>query len=177
MSQDYMTASMWYNISTASGGPDKNRALEELSKRMTPEELSQAQQISREDASLEQMEAKTHEFRRAAEGAKAAWFHYSGHGTEVKGVNYLIPVDADVKNEFQVKHQAFAIDQMLGALEEAGAPLKVVVLDYCRNNPFGRGWSRSGSVGLAQISDTPSGTIIAFATSPGKEAADGCVGW
>ena len=129
--------------------------------------------IVAEDASLEQMEAKALEFRRAAQGAKAAWFHYSGHGAEVKGANYLLPVNADVKGEFQVKHQTFALDQMLGAMEESGVPLKVVVLDCCRNNPFGRGWSRSGSSGLAAISDTPSGTIIAFATSPGKEAEDG----
>jgi formylglycine-generating enzyme required for sulfatase activity len=126
-----------------------------------------------ENAGLEQMEAKTLEFRHAAQGAKAAWFHYSGHGAEVKGVNYLIPVDAEVKEEFQVKHKAFALDQMLGAMEEAGTPLKVVVLDCCRDNPFGRGWSRNGAAGLAQVAGTPAGTIIAFATSPGKVAADG----
>lgn len=129
--------------------------------------------IVAEDAGLEQMEKKVLEFRRAAQGAKAAWFHYSGHGVEVKGSNYLVPVDADVQDEFQVKHKTYALDQMLGAMEESGTPLKVVVLDCCRDNPFGRGWSRSGSTGLAQIADTPSGTIIAFATSPGKVAEDG----
>ena len=130
------------------------------------------QVIIAEDASLEQMEAKALEFKRAAVGAKAAWFHYSGHGAEVEGVNYLIPVDANVKDKFQVKHQTFAVDQILGAMEDAETPLKVLVLDCCRDNPFGRGWSRSGSAGLAQIG-APSGTFIAFATSPGKVAADG----
>lgn len=126
-----------------------------------------------EDASLEQMEAKVLEFRRAAQGAKAAWFFYSGHGAEVKGTNYLVPVDAEVKEEFQIKSKAFALDQLMGAMEEAGTPLKVVVLDCCRSNPFGKGWSRAGTQGLGQVGETPKGTIIAFATAPGKVASDG----
>jgi len=129
--------------------------------------------ISGEDASLQEFEAKVLEFRRKAQGAKAAWFHYSGHGVEVAGTNYLVPVDANVEEEFQVKHKTYPLDQILGAMEGAKAPLKVVVLDCCRDNPFGRGWSRSGASGLAQVADTPDGTIIAFATSPGKVAADG----
>lgn len=126
-----------------------------------------------EDAGLAVMEQKLLEFSRAAKGAKAAWFHYSGHGAEVKGTNYLIPVDAAVQEEFQVKHKTLALDQVLAAMDNAGAPLKVVVLDCCRDNPFGKSWSRSGSKGLAQIGETPRGTIIAFATAPGKTAADG----
>ena len=126
-----------------------------------------------EDARLVAMEQKLLEFSRAAKGAKAAWFYYSGHGAEVKGTNYLIPVDAAVQEEFQVKHKTLALDQVLSAMDNAGAPLKVVVLDCCRDNPFGKSWSRSGSKGLAQIGETPRGTIIAFATAPGKTAADG----
>lgn len=129
--------------------------------------------IVAKDASLEQMEAKLIEFRRVAQGAKAAWFFYSGHGVEVKGANYLVPVDAEVKEEFQIKHKAFALDQVMGAMEDADTPLKVVVLDCCRDNPFGKGWSRSGARGLGQVGETPKGTIIAFATAPGKVAADG----
>lgn len=125
------------------------------------------------DLTLAQMEAKVLEFKRKAEGAKAAWFHYSGHGAEVDGANYLIPVDAKVEEEFQVKHKTLALDQVMGALEAAGAPLKVVVLDCCRDNPFGRGWKRNAATGLAGVAETPGGTIIAFATSPGKVAADG----
>jgi len=131
------------------------------------------QVIVAEDAGLEQMEAKVLEFRRASQGAKAAWFFYSGHGVEVKGANYLVPVDAEVKEEFQIKHKAFALDQVMAAMDEAGTPLKVVVLDCCRDNPFGKGWSRSGARGLGQVGETPKGTIIAFATAPGKVAADG----
>lgn len=126
-----------------------------------------------EDASLEEMEEKLMSFRNKAEGAKAAWFFYAGHGVEVNGVNYLVPVDAAVKEEFQVKHKTLALDQVLGAMNTAGAPLKVVVLDCCRDNPFGRSWARGAVGGLAQVGDTPQGTIIAYAAAPGKTAADG----
>ncbi len=82
-------------------------------------------------------------------------------------------MDAKVEEEFQVKHKTYPLDQLLGALEAAKTRLKVVVLECCRDNPSGRGWGRSGSQGLAQVGGSPAGTIIAFATSPGKVAADG----
>jgi formylglycine-generating enzyme required for sulfatase activity len=125
------------------------------------------------DTGLAALEQKVVEFRQAAQGAKAAWFYYAGHGVEVKGANYLVPVDAEVKEEFQVRHKTLALDQVLGALDEAGTPLKVVVLDCCRDNPFGRSWSRSAVGGLAQVGSTPEGTIIAYAAAPGKTASDG----
>lgn len=126
-----------------------------------------------EDAGLEEMEQALVEFKRAAEGADAAWFYFAGHGIEVKGSNYLVPVDAEVEEEFQVKHKTLALDLVLSALDEAATPLKVIVLDCCRNNPFGRSWRRSGGAGLGQVTDTPTGTIIAFAAAPGKTALDG----
>ena len=126
-----------------------------------------------ENAGLQEIEAKVLDFQNRARGAKAAWFHYSGHGMELRGSNYLVPVDADVKEEFQVKHKTYPLEQVMGALEGAETPLKVVVLDCCRDNPLGRGWNRSGGAGLAQVGGTPAGTIIAYATSPGMVAADG----
>jgi Caspase domain len=125
------------------------------------------------DAGHADMEKAIINFRRSAEGAKAAWFFYAGHGLEVKGSNYLVPVDAQVDDESQVKFKTVALDLVLSVLDEAGTPLKVVVLDCCRNNPFGRSWSRSGSAGLSQVTNTPSGTIIAFAAAPGNVALDG----
>jgi uncharacterized caspase-like protein len=124
------------------------------------------------DASLEVMESKVLEFSRKARDASAAWFYYAGHGIEVKGVNYLMPVDAKVEEEFQVKGQSLALDTVLAGLEEAQTPLKVIVLDCCRENPFGRSWSRGVPKGLVAVSDSPEGTIIAFAAAPGKVAAD-----
>lgn len=124
------------------------------------------------DASLETMEEKVLQFRRKAEEASAAWFYYAGHGIEVKGVNYLMPVDVKVEEEFQIKSRAFSLDTLLAALEEAGTPLKVIVLDCCRENPFGQSWTRSVSKGLSPVAVAPEGTIIAFAAAPGKVAAD-----
>lgn len=126
-----------------------------------------------EDAGLAEMEEALVEFKRAAEDAEAAWFYFAGHGIEVKGSNYLVPVDAEVDEEFQVKHKTFPLDLVLSAMDEAATPLKVIVLDCCRNNPFGRSWRRSGAAGLSQVTDTPTGTIIAFAAAPGKTALDG----
>lgn len=129
--------------------------------------------IVMENSALKNMEDKLREFKKSATGAKAAWFYYAGHGAEVAGANYLIPVDAKVETEYEVKHKTLPLDLVLGALDEAGTPLKVVVLDSCRDNPFGRNWKRTGSAGLAAIGASPEGTIIAYATSPGKVAADG----
>jgi formylglycine-generating enzyme required for sulfatase activity len=127
------------------------------------------------DAGHKEMEDKVKEFRHKAQGADAAWFYYSGHGMEVKGGNYLVPVDALLEDEYEVKHKTLALDQVLDALDEAGTPLKVVVLDCCRNNPIWQGWKSVGG-GLGQVGSTPKGTIIAFAAAPGKVALDGKAG-
>lgn len=98
-------------------------------------------------------------------------FYYAGHGVQVKGHNYLIPVDAVIEREDEVPYQSVDANQVLEKMETAKNPLNIVILDACRNNPFARG-SRSASVGLVQM-DAPVGSIIAFATAPGAEASDG----
>lgn len=98
-------------------------------------------------------------------------FYYAGHGMQVKGVNYLIPVGADIRHEDEV--QDFAVDaaMVLRKMQSAENRLNIVLLDACRNNPFARSF-RSGSRGLAQM-DAPSGSMISYATAPGSTAADG----
>lgn len=96
---------------------------------------------------------------------------YAGHGMQVKGENYLIPVDADPKGENDVTFMTINLGQVLSKLEDAKSRVNIVVLDACRDNPFARSW-RSTRGGLASI-DAPSGTVIAYATAPGKTAADG----
>ena len=125
------------------------------------------------DSPLDGMEKKLLSFRRKAESAKAAWFYYAGHGLEVKGVNYLLPVDVLLEEEFQVKSRSMSLDTVMDALDEAKTPLKVIVLDCCRENPFARSWHRGKSRGLSQISGSPEGTIISFSAAPGKTATDG----
>ncbi|MDD5175096.1 MAG: caspase family protein [Sterolibacterium sp.] len=96
-------------------------------------------------------------------------FFYAGHGMQVHGKNYLIPVDAEIKSEGSVSSEAVDVDQLLDKL--AQARLSIVILDACRNNPFERRFRGSGQ-GLAQI-NAPTGTLIAYATAPGKVASDG----
>ncbi len=96
-------------------------------------------------------------------------FFYAGHGMQVRGRNYLIPIDAEIRSESSVSSEAVDVDQLLDKL--SAARLSIVILDACRNNPFERQF-RGGGQGLAQI-NAPTGTLIAYATAPGKVAADG----
>ncbi len=103
-------------------------------------------------------------------------FYYAGHAVQVKNVNYLVPVNASIRNESQVEYDAFNVDRLLSTLEWAGNHMNIIILDACRDNPFSRGFSRSmgrgRTRGLAQMK-SPTGTFIAFATAPGTTAEDG----
>lgn len=98
-------------------------------------------------------------------------FYYAGHGMQVRGRNYLIPIMADIRREDEVEDQAVSADLVLQKMDAAKNRMNIVILDACRNNPFARSF-RSSSNGLAQM-DAPAGTIVAFATAPGSVAADG----
>ncbi|QIL73082.1 hypothetical protein G7048_23645 [Diaphorobacter sp. HDW4B] len=97
---------------------------------------------------------------------------YAGHGVQVKGVNYLPAVDADIQGEEDVALNSLNLNSLMERLDEAKAGLKILFLDACRNNPYARSF-RSGTRGLARVQDAPSGTLIHFATRPGSVAADG----
>lgn len=127
-----------------------------------------------EDLSHEGMAGALAEFASLAADAKVSLFFFAGHGLEMGGTNFLVPVDAQVEAEYQVRHRTVALDEVLGAMAEGGPEqLKVVILDCCRNNPLGRSWSRSSSQGLAAPKSTPGGTILVFAAAPGQVASDG----
>lgn len=98
-----------------------------------------------------------------------ALFFYAGHGMQVKGKNYLIPVDAQIRSEASVRAETVDVDGVLDQLTVSS--LNIVILDACRNNPFERRF-RSVGGGLAQM-DAPKGSLVAYATAPGKTAADG----
>jgi uncharacterized caspase-like protein len=129
--------------------------------------------------SRDAMTAKLLEFGKKAEGADVAVFFYAGHGIAIDGTNYLLPVDADLKSEMDVKLGA-AINVDL-TLEQtmSDAKVKLVFLDACRDNPFAakiRSAKATRSVnvatGLAEMKSSE-GTLIAFATGPGQTALDG----
>ena len=97
--------------------------------------------------------------------------YYAGHGVQVEGVNYLVPVDARIDREGDVAIEAVSASKLLAGLRLAKNNLNIIILDACRNNPF-RGFSRSAARGLARL-DAPQGSYIVFATAPGDVAADG----
>lgn len=115
------------------------------------------------------------DFGEQLKGYNVGLFYYAGHGIQVKGNNYLIPVDAALKVEQDVDYDCIDAGRLLGKMEAAGSTTNIVILDACRNNPFERQWSgRAGGQGSGlAFMNAPSGSIIAYATSPGKTASDG----
>jgi formylglycine-generating enzyme required for sulfatase activity len=101
-------------------------------------------------------------------------FYYAGHGMQVKGHNYLIPVGADITREDEITDEAVEGDLVLRKMDSANNRMNILILDACRNNPYARSF-RSGGSGLARM-DAPKGTLISYATSPGSVASDGTKG-
>ena len=99
-------------------------------------------------------------------------FFYAGHGMQVNGENYLIPIGSKIEKEQDVELEAVNLKRVLGEMEYAQNDLNIVILDACRNNPFARSFRSGGNKGLASTL-APTGTFIAYATGPGKVAADG----
>ena len=98
-------------------------------------------------------------------------FYYAGHGIQVNGHNYLLPVGAAIEHEKQVEYEAVDMGAVLSEMDYAHNRMNIVIMDACRDNPFARSF-RSISQGLASI-DAPTGTLIAYATAPGSVANDG----
>ena len=125
--------------------------------------------VYRENADLAQMDEAMREFARSLDKDSVALFYYSGHGLQVDGINYLVPIGVSIASKSEVKSRAYDANIVLGDIEESKARVGLVVLDACRDSPL-RGF-RSSSSGLAQMGG--SGPIIAFATAPGQTAEDG----
>ncbi|MEM1129005.1 MAG: caspase family protein [Pseudomonadota bacterium] len=133
------------------------------------------------DLGVIEMSQKAREFAQASRTADLALFFYAGHGIQVDGKNYLVPIDAAMKDELAIDFEAFPIDVITKQMSYTqGANL--IILDACRDNPFAQqlasssGGTRSiGSGGLSEmdVRDSGVGTGIAFATSPGDVALDG----
>jgi hypothetical protein len=100
-------------------------------------------------------------------------FFYAGHGVEMDGENYLVPTTAEFKTKGGFEDDAIKVNFILGELEATGSRLSVVILDACRDNPFGTKARSAVGRGLAVPDKAPAGSIIIFPTSPGKVALDG----
>lgn len=123
------------------------------------------------DASLSQMRNAVRQFGDRLLTRDVGLVYYSGHGIEMRGRNYFIPVNADIKRSDEIADQSLDVNLILEKMETAKKGVNILIVDACRDDPFGRSF-RTNSRGLATM-DAPQGTIIAFATSPGKVAADG----
>jgi uncharacterized caspase-like protein len=112
--------------------------------------------------------------RKLRETGAVGLFYYAGHGVQLRGDNFIIPVDADIQSEAEVEFLALNVNEFLAAMERTSNQINIVILDACRNNPFARSF-RSASRGLASV-DASRGTFIAYATAPGQVALDGDTG-
>jgi len=130
------------------------------------------QVVQKENVGRTEMQVALREFGDALRKGGVGLFYFAGHGVQVKGRNFLVPIDADIQREDEVAYNSVDANQVLDKMEAANNRLNIVILDACRNNPFARSARSSGGAGLAQM-EAPVGTFIAFATAPGSVASDG----
>ena len=128
------------------------------------------------DGTFDDMRKALLEFNRNARGAEIALLFFAGHGIEVGGENWLIPIDAELKSDIDVDHEAIGLKAILPSIETA-SQLGLVILDACRNNPFTAKMqrtirTRSVSRGLAGVEPTGN-VLVAYAARDGTTAADG----
>jgi hypothetical protein len=132
---------------------------------------------SRHDLSANEMRRALRDFADRARDADIAVVYYAGHGMEVNGINYLIPVDAKLERDTDVYDEALSLDRVLVSIEPA-KQLRLVILDACRDNPFAKSMkrtvaSRAIGRGLAQVEPTSPNTLIAYSAKAGSTAMDG----
>lgn len=127
--------------------------------------------IEREDLTKRAMEEEIRAFGARLKAGGVGLFYFAGHGVQVGGVNYLLPIGSTIEKEQDVVYEAVDAGRVLSEMEVAENRLNIVILDACRNNPLPRSL-RAAVHGLA-VMNAPSGTLIAYATSPGSVANDG----
>lgn len=118
-----------------------------------------------------EMKQAVREFGMKLKTGGTALFYYSGHGMQVNGYNYLIPTQAVMHIEQEIEYEALDMGFILAYMESAKSNINIVILDACRNNPFARSF-RDTKQGLSTMV-APTGTLIAYSTSPGSVASDG----
>ena len=127
------------------------------------------------DLAVNDFQKAMRDFRAKADGAEVAMVYYAGHGIEAQGKNWLIPTDAQLKSDLDLPYEAINLDRLMESV--SGAHIRMVVLDSCRNNPFGRSWrsgARAVATGLAGVDADD--VLVIFAAAPGQTAADGTSG-
>ncbi len=124
------------------------------------------------DQSVDDFRLTLRRFREQADGADVAMIYYAGHGMEGQGENWLVPIDAELNSSFDLPFETINLNRLMETV--AGAQVRVVVLDACRNNPFANSWragSRAVARGLAGIDVDD--VLVIYAAAPGQTASDG----
>jgi hypothetical protein len=132
---------------------------------------------TRENLDINEMRRAVRDFSETSRDAEIAVIYYAGHGMEVGGTNYLVPIDATLRRDIDVEDETVSLDRLLQVLEPAKR-LRLVILDACRDNPFVKSMARTMASraigrGLARVEPTTSDTLVAFAAKAGLTAADG----
>src|SRR4051795_10888735 len=132
---------------------------------------------TRFNVAANEMRKSLRDFAAKTRDADVAVVYYAGHGIELEGTNYLIPVDATLETDGDVLDETLALDRALFAVEPA-KQLRLIILDACRDNPFAKSMkrtvaSRAIGRGLAKVEPTSPNTMIAFAAKAGSTASDG----
>jgi hypothetical protein len=155
------------NTSMLANPTNDARIVAESAKRAGFETVTLANNLS-----LAQFQRALRDFREKASGAQVAMVYYAGHGIEGAGKNWLIPVDAALNSDLDLPYEAVDLERVLEAI--SGAQVRMIVLDACRNNPFGRSWrstTRAVTRGLSgvEVDDV----LVIYAAAPGQTASDG----
>jgi len=157
--------------STYSSGPLRNPVNDATDMAATLKRLG-FDVILKKNATQQDMEDAIRELGDRLKKGGVGLFFYAGHGVQINGKNYLLPIGVRIDRDTDVKYRAVDADMVLDEMGNAGNPMNIVILDACRDNPFGKSF-RTASRGLAIISSAPRGTLISYSTGPGNIAADG----
>ena len=123
------------------------------------------------NGSIREMIKALNEFKSNLRPGDTGLFFYAGHGIQVDGLNYLIPVDAALESQEDIEFETLQLDRVVRSMENSGAATSIVILDSCRDNPF-KGATRSLSRGLSVV-NAARGSLVIYATAPGEVAQDG----
>ena len=126
-----------------------------------------------EDCSQKTMKRAIDKFGRQLKTKDVGLFFYAGHGVQVDGYNYLLPINAKLENENDAEYDCVRAGRILAKMESAGSKTNIVILDACRANPFERAWRRGEKGSGLAFMNAPSGSLIAYSTAPGNTALDG----
>lgn len=123
------------------------------------------------NVNLREIDELVRDFGRQIKNGGVGVFYFAGHGIQANRVNYLLPLNAKIEKQNDLRFEAFSVDRVTSEMEDAGNRLNIVILDACRNNPLTRS-VRSTEKGLASPSSIPTGTYIAFAAKDGQTASE-----